>query len=152
VLGVDFIFPLFRKADKAAVATKVSTATELTDLVKTLTSQHDTGRKIVDQITLLAKADALKDKDSRGRLADSLRRFSRMYRPHAAREDTVLFPALFQKDSIMTAAQFAEMGDKFEDKEQELFGKNGFEKIVADVAGMEKALGIEDLDQFTPKA
>jgi len=53
--------------------------------------------------------------------------------------------------SIMTAAQFDQMGDKFEDKEQELFGKSGFEKIVAEVAGMEKALGIEDLNQFTAK-
>jgi len=44
------------------------------------------------------------------------------------------------------------LGDKFEDKEQELFGKDGFEKIVVQVAGLEKQLGLFDLSQFTPKA
>ena len=32
-----------------------------------------------------------------------------------------------------------------------LFGEDGFEKIVAQVAQIEKALGIYDLAQFTPK-
>src|SRR5438034_723182 len=36
-------------------------------------------------------------------------------------------------------------------KAGELFGKNGFEKMVDKVAGIEKKLGIYDLTQFTPK-
>jgi hypothetical protein len=32
-----------------------------------------------------------------------------------------------------------------------LFGEHGFEKIVAQVAEIEKSLGIYDLSQFTPK-
>jgi len=43
-------------------------------------------------------------------------------------------------------------GCKSEDKEQELFGQDGFEKIVVQVAGLEKQLGLFDLSQFTPKA
>jgi len=43
------------------------------------------------------------------------------------------------------------LGDKFEDQEEARFGKEGYEKMVAQVAGLEKALGSEDLSQFTPK-
>ena len=35
-------------------------------------------------------------------------------------------------------------------KEHELFGADGFEKNVAEVARLEKIVGIYDLAQFTP--
>ena len=63
-------------------------------------------------------------------------------------EDTVLYPAF---RSVITPREFVTLGDKFEDKEQELFGKDGFEKIVVQVAELEKQLGLLDLSQFTPK-
>ena len=75
--------------------------------------------------------------------------FIRMYGPHAAREDTVLFPALRK---ILSAKQLDELGDKFEAEENRRFGAGGFEKIVEQVAAIEKQLGIYDLAQFTPKA
>lgn len=77
-----------------------------------------------------------------------LRQFIRMYRPHESREDTVLFPAVRR---LMTAKEFDEMGDRFEQREHQLFGEHGFEDIVEKVAEFEKALGIYDLGQFTPK-
>ena len=42
------------------------------------------------------------------------------------------------------------LGEEFEDKEEELFGEGGFEKVVAEVAELEKRLGIYELAQFTP--
>jgi hypothetical protein len=42
-------------------------------------------------------------------------------------------------------------GEAFEDKEHALFGKNGFREIVAEVATLEKRLGIYSLSQFTAK-
>ena len=71
-----------------------------------------------------------------------------MYSPHEAREDTVLFPA-FRK--IVNVNEYDALGEEFEDKEHELFGADGFEKMVDRVAGIEKKLGIYDLAQFTPK-
>ena len=71
-----------------------------------------------------------------------------MYRPHEAREDTVLFPALRQ---IVSKSEFDALGEEFEKKEHALFGEEGFEKIVDRVASIEKALGIYELSQFTPK-
>jgi len=47
--------------------------------------------------------------------------------------------------------EFDALGDEFEKKEDELFGDEGFFKIVDQVAELEKKLGIYDLGQFTPK-
>ena len=72
--------------------------------------------------------------------------FSRMYVPHAARENSVLFKA-FQ--SIMPAEQYRELGEQFEDKEHEIFGEDGFERMVDRVSAIERKLNIHNLDRFT---
>jgi hypothetical protein len=41
-------------------------------------------------------------------------------------------------------------GESLEEKEHSLFGKEGFEKVVAEVARLEKQLGIYELAGFTP--
>ena len=81
-------------------------------------------------------------------MADALQAFLRMYRPHEAREDTVLFPAF---RSIVSAHEYDALGEDFEKKEDELFGDEGFFRVVDQVAELEKKLGIYDLSQFTPK-
>jgi hypothetical protein len=73
--------------------------------------------------------------------------FNRMYRPHEAREDTVLFPAL---RNLMSEKDYHSLGEDFEKREQALFGKDGFEAVVAKVESIEIQLGINDLWQFTP--
>ncbi|HUE67519.1 MAG TPA: hypothetical protein VMP38_05000, partial [Candidatus Acidoferrum sp.] len=83
----------------------------------------------------------------RQKLVETMRLFIRMYRPHEAREDTVLFPAF---RSILKPKEFEALGEQFEDKEHELFGKEGFEGIVVQVGKLEQTLGIYELDQFTP--
>ena len=70
-----------------------------------------------------------------------------MYRPHAAREDTVLFPAF--RDVVGRAA-YRELGEEFEEKEHARFGEHGFRAVVGEVADLERALGIDDLASFTP--
>jgi hemerythrin-like domain-containing protein len=92
-----------------------------------------------------AKSTNAQHKDD---LSLAMQQFLRLYRPHADREDTVLFPALH---SMLSPAEFDELGDRFEEKERNLFGRDGFEKMVAKVAEIEKDLGIYDLSNFTPK-
>jgi len=70
-----------------------------------------------------------------------------MYRPHEAREDTVLFPALRK---ILPAKEIEELGERFEKEEHRVVGGEGFEKAVEQVAEIEKQLGIYELDKFTP--
>ena len=135
-LEENFLFPRFRKANT------------LTDLVDVLAAQHQAGRRVTDTTIRLAKVQSLRDPEQRKALAGSLRAFVRMYEPHEAREDTVLFPALRR---IVSANEYDALGDQFEDEEHRLFGEDGFEKMVDRVAGIEKRLGIYDLAQFTPK-
>jgi len=41
------------------------------------------------------------------------------------------------------------MGDKFEEIEQQQFGKDGYEDAVKQIGDIEGALGFADLSQFT---
>ena len=135
-LEENFLFPRFEKAG------------QLVELVKTLRLQHSRGRDVTDLTLQLATAATLKKPEERARLSDLMHQFIRMYSPHEAREDTVLFPA-FRK--LVSANEYDSLGEDFEKKEHELFGEDGFESMVDKVAGIEKQLGIYDLAQFTPK-
>jgi hemerythrin-like domain-containing protein len=135
-LEEENLFPRFEKAGK------------LVDLVAVLREQHQAGRHLTGEIQRLAKAGAIVKEEDRRRLSDSMRLFIRMYRPHEAREDTVLFPAF---RSIVSKKEYEALGEAFEEQEHRLFGSDGFEKIVAEVAGLEKPLGIYELSGFTPK-
>jgi hemerythrin-like domain-containing protein len=118
------------------------------DLVDTLETQHKAGRRVTEQILSLTTAGLKADADKQ-QLSTALHQFVRMYAPHEAREDTVLFPALRE---IVSKEEYAALGEDFEKKEHELFGKEGFEGIVDEVAAIEKDLGIFDLSQFTPRS
>jgi hemerythrin-like domain-containing protein len=134
-LEEDYLFPRFRKANK------------LVDLVDVLKLQHQKGRILTDRTMQIATAQALKDEGQRTNLRRLLHPFVRMYEPHEAREDTVLFPA-FRK--IVSKHEYDALGEEFEKKENQLFHGDGFEKNVDAVARLEKEIGIYDLAQFTP--
>jgi len=131
----DYLFPRFRKANQQ------------TDLVAVLLQQHKAGRAITDQLTQLCKTGNLTDAENQ-KIAGLLSDFNRMYRPHEAREDTILFPAF---RTLVSKHEYAALGEEFESNEQKKFGKDGFETMVAKVADIEKTLGIYDLAQFTPQ-
>jgi len=129
-LEENFIFPRMEKAKK------------LNDLTATLRRQHEAGR------TLTANIVKLCDGGDAKQLAQFLRVFNRMYRPHAAREDTVLFPAFHD---LVGEKAYRELGEQFEDQERKQLGNEGFEGAVAQVARLEEQFGLSDLDQFTPR-
>jgi hemerythrin-like domain-containing protein len=131
----NYLFPRFKKA------------TQLTDLVDILLQQHRAGRNITDQITGITKQATRSDTENQ-KLIELLIAFNTMYRPHEAREDTVLFPA-FRK--IVSKHEYDSLGEEFENNEHKLFGQDGFETMVSKVAAIEKQLGIYELNQFTPK-
>lgn len=135
-LEEDHLFPRFRKAGK------------LVDLVYVLAAQHKAGRIVTERILGLANAQSMKNQDERRRFSDQLAAFIRMYAPHEAREDTVLFPELHK---IISHNEYDSLGEQFERIEHQNFGEDGFESMVAKVADIEKQLGIYELAQFTPK-
>lgn len=133
-LEEEQLFPRFRKKGK------------LVELVDTLEAQHKAGRRLTDRILGLARA-GLKADGERHQLSVALRQFGRMYAPHEAREDTILFPAIRQ---VVSKQEYDALGDEFEKKEHELLGRDGFEGMVERIAAIEKQLGLYDLAQFTP--
>lgn len=133
-LEEDYVFPRFQKAGR------------LTDLTAVLLQQHQAGRQVTDAIVRqMGQAGGAPDLPG---LTKNLQAFIRMYRPHAAREATVLFPQIV---AVVKPDEYREMADKFEEIEHEKFGKAGFEGVVLKVAEIEKSLGIYDLASFTPK-
>ena len=133
-LEEDFVFPKLEKAGK------------LVDLTQVLRVQHAAGRKVTDAIREATKQKAL-GREQRPLLIANLQAFIHMYAPHAAWEDTELFPAFRQ---LYTEAELDRLGDRFEAQEHKLLGGGGFEGSLKEVGDLEKALGIHDLSKFTP--
>ena len=134
-LEENYLFPRFEKSGLHK------------DLVAILRMQHAVGRRLTAEIASLSSGVRIVNPNDRRELAAAMRRFTRMYRPHAAREDTVLFPALRK---IVSESEYVALGDEFEKKENELFGQDGFESMVAKIATLERQVGLYDLNQFTP--
>ncbi len=130
----DYLFPRFRKAN------------QLTDLVDVLLRQHHAGRYITSEILQLTAVKTLRG-DEQQTLINLLGSFNTMYRPHEAREDTVLFPA-FRK--IVSKHEYDSLGEEFEKNEHKKFGEDGFATMVHRVEQIEKKLGIYELNIFTP--
>ena len=131
------IFPAVKKAGGPAAA--------YPDI---LVAQHARGREITNYI-LAATQGAKLGSASAEDFARALEALVRMYRAHASREDTIVFPAWKQ---TLTADQLDEMNDKFEDIEHEQFGADGFEDAVKQVSEIETELGLADLGFFTAPA
>lgn len=109
-----------------------------------LVAQHNRGREITDYI--LSVTQGAKLGSNAEAMAKALEAFVLMYRNHAAREDTIVFPAWKE---TMTAGQLDEMNEKFEDIEHEQFGEDGFEDAVKQISAIETNLGLADIAQFT---
>jgi hemerythrin-like domain-containing protein len=141
-LEENYLFPRFEKAAR------------LTELVATLRTQHAAGRQLTAKVLQLtqsasaAVSNAQRNQADKNALLVAMQQFIRMYRPHEAREDTVLFPELH---AIVSPHEYDALGEEFEKKEHELFGKAGFEGVRDEVAQIERQLGIYDLAQFTPR-
>jgi hemerythrin-like domain-containing protein len=129
-----FIFPSVKKAGGEAAG--------YPDI---LVAQHRRGQEITDYILSVTRRKKIEDKVAEP-LARAMESMVRMYRPHAAREDTIIFPAWKQ---TLTAKQLDEMNDKFEDIEHQQFGKEGFKEAIRQISNIENELGMADLAQFT---
>jgi hemerythrin-like domain-containing protein len=137
MLEEQHIFPIVRKMKGLAAS-----------YPDVLTAQHQRGREITDYT--LAVTNAPKISVQHGEpLACVFEGFVRMYENHAAREDTIVFPAWKTKFSNK---QLDELSDQFEEIEHKMFGKDGFEDAEKTISGVEATFGFTDISQFTPPA
>ena len=137
MLEEEHIFPIVRKMKGEAA--------KYPDI---LIAQHQRGREITEYT--LAVTNAAKISVHHGEpLARVLEGFVRMYENHAAREDTIVFPAW---KANFSNKQLDELSDQFEDIEHKMFGKDGFEDAEKTISGIEAGFGFADISQFTPIA
>jgi hemerythrin-like domain-containing protein len=128
------IFPVVKKRGGRAAAA-----------VDVLVAQHRRGREITDYVLSATRAGKL-SASAGAELAGVFEGLDRMYENHAAREDTIVFPAW---KTVFTNKQLDEKGDEFEAIEKKMFGRDGFEDAEKKISKIETELGLADLAQFT---
>ena len=95
-----YIFPAIKKMGGPAAA--------YADVLK---AQHDRGREVTEYILAVTGKGGVGTGDTEP-LARALESFVLMYQNHAAREDTIVFPAWKE---ALSERQLHEMGEKFEE-------------------------------------
>src|SRR5271163_229307 len=143
----NFIEDYHEHLEEQYVFPKLEQAAKLSDLTAVLRTQHQRGRVLTDRVLAVTTGAAAPNQPGREALLRDMSAFIRMYEPHEAREDTVVFPTL---RDVVPAEEFRDMAETFEDEEHRRFGQAGFQGVVEKVADIEKSLGIYDLSQFTP--
>jgi len=127
------LFPAVRAAGGAGAAE-----------IQTLLDQHRRGREVTDYILAVTQKPITAAAEPLARMLDA---FALMYEEHAAREDTIVFPAWKR---ALSPKQLAEMGELFEDIEHKTFGKDGFEDAVEQIAAIEQAFGLDPASLTPP--
>jgi hemerythrin-like domain-containing protein len=133
-LEEDYVFPRFEKANM------------FVDIIKTLKDQHLAGKKITDYLLAHGSKAEVKKEVNAMVLAGYLSIFCRMFRPHEARESSELFPVF---PSLMPQEEYLKLGSLFEKTGEEMFGANGYEKVMAKLMEIEQKLDLYSLRQFT---
>lgn len=144
----DFIEEYHEKLEEDHVFPRLENANRLTGLTSTLRRQHKAGRTVTGRILQLTGSGKSPDSGEQTELIGLMNAFNTMYRPHEAREDTVLFPAFKE---VLSEHEYNTLGEDFEKIEHQKFGQDGFFMVLDKVATIEKQTGIYQLDQFTPQ-
>jgi hemerythrin-like domain-containing protein len=129
----QFVEDYHERLEEEQVFPRLVHAGREVDLVAVLRHQHRRGRELTDEI-LRGAASVPKPE-----LVGALRSFICMYWPHAAHEDTVLFPA-FRR--LVGPKGYLELAEAFRERERNLLGRQGFLQAVATIARIEAAFGI----------
>ena len=142
----SFIEDCHQKVEEELVFPRLRQDGKHVPVLDVLLAQHAVGRKLTDTIIRLAEPLPSELAD-RTLLSNSMREFMRMCRPHAAREETVIFPAL---QHLLSAQEYEALGAAAGQRTRQLFGAQGFAETVDKIAEVERNLGLLDLATFTP--
>ncbi len=143
----DYIEDHHERDEESHVFPRLEAVDAELDLIQTLRKQHAAGRRLTSEVIGLATVASVREPSTRARLAGSLRLFVRMYRPHAARESTVLFPS-FRR--AVSQREYESLRAALEKSERAAFGDHLYDTVLGEVGELEHALGIGELAQFTP--
>jgi hemerythrin-like domain-containing protein len=143
----DYIEAFHEELEEAYVFQRLMQAGQLKPTVSTLLLQHARGRELTQLILAASGGSGPLPPATADQAASAMTAFVRMYEPHEAREDTVVYPAF---RALLKPGEIADLGERFADLQTEQFGSDGFAAMLGRVAAIEQGLGIYDLAQFTP--
>jgi len=135
LLEHEYIFPRFIEADKHV------------EMAKILRRQHEKVGELQEIILKYSNTQSINNPEEKNALIDAMKKSIRVFRPHIDQEDTEMFPDF--KD-VVTPYEFYELGEKFHEIAYQKWGVRGYGELVDKIIHVEKALGINDLDSFTP--
>lgn len=133
VLEEQHVFPAVRRL-----------APEVREMPDVLAAQHVAGRAITNHVIDLSARRTIPPAHARP-LAMLLRDFVWMYQNHAAREDTVLFPAWKR----LLGNEYSDASSAFDSKARQYFGADGFRDAVHTLEALEAEFDLENLAAFT---
>ena len=114
-------------------------------MVDELRRQHEAGRELAHQAYYLLGQGQITKAATRGRLVNAFRSYARMYRAHAAWEDTVAFAGL---RDVMEKEKFREVSRSIESIRAEKLGDETLDSTLERLRRVEQALGIADLSTY----
>ncbi len=144
----QFVVDYHQQMEEKYVYPALDKAKKMGSLIGVLREQHEAGSQLTSVLKNLAAVFSAKDLEKRRTMGSAIHQFSRMYRAHAEREDTALFPVLRQ---VVPQKACAELDAAFRKTEMETLGAGGFDEIVQKLSNYENLLGIGDLASFTPR-
>jgi hemerythrin-like domain-containing protein len=143
----DFIESFHEALEEGYVFPRLREAAKLVGTVDTLLVQHARGRELTQLILAGSTARAMNSTTTRKTVTGAISAFVRMYEPHEAREDTVVFPEF---RALLSADELEGLASTFAELQRKQFGPGAFAEVVNHVADIERSLGIYDLNEFTP--
>lgn len=141
----DYVESYHEGLEETYVFPRLRNAGQHTDVVNTLLIQHDRGRWLTTSLLNMA-ADGIDSATARTAAQNTLDSFVRMYDPHEAWEDTLIFPA-FRK--VTPDRTWRLLAEQFASEQDRLFGTNTMAHIIEQVSAIESDLSIGDLNSFT---
>ena len=133
------------RLEEEVVFPRLKQAGKMVALIDILIDQHHIGRGLTD-IVLRTALTGRKDASDRRQLVRALQSFIAMYRPHTAREDTVLMPMV---RDLFAPGEYEDMAAKLGKNGRRYFASSSFDGMVQQVASFETAIGVNDLTQFS---
>src|SRR5262245_46094481 len=135
----SFIEDHHERDEERHVFPRLEKANRLITVVSRLRVQHDEGRRLTDTIVHLA-ATTDRRAENHQALAEAATSFVRMYRPHAAQENTVVFPEFRH---VVTVDEYATFRANLEKEEHAMYGGDPFPMFLEKVAAIERQMGLE---------
>jgi hemerythrin-like domain-containing protein len=117
------------------------------DLIDVLSQQHIADQRLTGRLLRLTSASIFKNDSNRSETRNILCNQARMMSRHMAWEESELFPAFF---AMVSTKDYRDLSEIFARRQEQIFGCEGINAVISDIADMENTLGIHNVGGFTP--